>query len=475
MKYKLLLINPPFTNYDGIEGQGGKTAPLNLAYLAAYLRQYEQEVEITILDGEALEMSYDQIDEKIKEIMPQFIALTFPTPVYKQLKEITRRIKVINPAIKIIVGGPHPTIAAEETMRGMPAIDFCVLGEGEVTFLELIRALISEQVDFGVIKGIAYRDNAEILITEPRPLIDNLDTIPFPARDLLPVEKYYLPPTRTTDSGQAINIISGRGCPYRCGFCMAESVWKRRYRTRSVSNVLAEIEECMKNYQATSFNFHDELFTANKDRVKEFCEEIIRRKLDISWVVMARVDSVNNEMLKLMRRAGCKRIGFGFESGSQRILDKMCKGATLEQARIAVDLCRKNDILVSGAFIIGYIDEDPWTVNQTIDFACSLDLDTAAFFVAIPYPGTPMYEEAKARGYIRKDFDWSDFCSVSNHIPPMDLPDLSSDTLLKLKRKAFIKFYLRPKYIIYRLKKIKSLADLKDILLGLNIFKNVLK
>ncbi|MFA6593821.1 MAG: radical SAM protein [Candidatus Buchananbacteria bacterium] len=475
MKYKLLLINPPFTNYDGIEGQGGKTAPLNLAYLAAYLRQYEKDVEITILDCEALEMSYDQIDEKIKGIGPHFVALTFPTPVYKQLKEITRRIKAIDQNIKIIVGGPHPTIAAQETMQDMPAIDFSVLGEGEVTFLELIRALIAGQTYFKDIKGIAYRDNGAVLVTEYRPLIDNLDTIPFPARDLLPIEKYYLPPTRTTDSGQAINIISGRGCPYCCTFCMAESVWKRKYRTRSVDNVLGEIEECVRNYQATSFNFHDELFTANKERVRRFCEEIIRRKLDISWVVMARVDSVNDEILKLMRQAGCKRIGFGFESGSQKILDKMRKGATLEQARQAVALCRKNDILVSGAFIIGYIDEDPETVNQTIDFACSLDLDTAAFFVAIPYPGTKLYEEAKARGYIRKDFDWSDFCSVSNHIPPMDLPGLSSDTLLKLKRRAFIKFYLRPKYIIYRLKKIKSLADLKDILLGLNIFKNVLK
>ena len=472
---KVLFLNPPFVRYDGVEGQGGKTAPLNLAYLAAHLRQKHGELDISILDCEALNMSYEKIRNKISEINPDVVAITFPTPVYNQIKTIVKDIKGIRHDIVIVVGGPHPTISTSETLVDIAEIDFAVMGEGEETLTELVGFLISGKKNYDEILGLAFRQSdGGIIVNELRPLIADLDSLPFPARDLLQMEIYYLPPTKVVDNGQFINIISGRGCPYSCAFCTAESVWRRRYRVRSVENVIEEMSQCIKNYSATSFNFHDELFTADLNRVRNFCNEIKQRGWDISWTIQARVDSINDEILALMRLAGCKRIGFGFESGSQRILNKICKGATLDQARKAVELCRKNDIMVSGAFIIGYLDEDPWTVNQTINFACSLDLDTAAFFIAIPYPGTRMYTEAKANGYIRSDFDWSDFCSVSNHIPPMDQPDLSSDELLRLKRKAFLKFYLRPKYIWYRLRKIKSGSDLINIFRGLKIFKNVL-
>ena len=294
--------------------------------------------------------------------------------------------------------------------------------------------------------------------------------MPFPARDLFPLDIYFPPPTKRMSNKKTGNMITSRGCPYRCTYCMASYMWQRRVRFRSIKNVMDEIEECINKYGIAEFNFHDELFTVNKQRVIEFCREVKRRNLDIVWVCMIRVDFVDEETLKEMESAGCKKIAFGFESGSQMILDQMKKRVALEKAEEAVKLVKKAGIKTAGSFMLGNIGETEETIRQTINLAKRLNCDTMAFFIASPYPGTEFYETAKANGYFRRDLEWKDFALVSNNLPPLNLPGLPAERILYWQKKAYREYYLRPKYILSKIIGIRSLVELKNLYNGVKLF-----
>jgi radical SAM superfamily enzyme YgiQ (UPF0313 family) len=442
---RILLINPPYTRYGGIEGHGGMAAPLNLAYIAAYLRACKPDVEVAI-------------------------GITCPTPAYYNVCKMVSDLK--EPDVKIVLGGPHPTALPVETLRETKA-NFVIVGEGEVTFLELVEAL-EKGNDVGHVNGIGYwHEGIGPILNPPRDLINDLDALPFPAKDLLPQERYYLPPTKRIRSSRATNMITSRGCPHDCTFCMAKVMWGRNVPYRSVHNVLCEIESNVGS-GLTEFSFHDEYFTANKRRVSEFCAGIMERGFDISWSCQARAGSVDLETLKLMKRAGCGKIAFGFESGSQRILDLMNKRETIDEIVQSVALCNHAGIAVEGAFLIGYPGETEEDIEKTIDLACSLDCETVAFFTAIPYPGTHLYEIAKEKGYLGIDVDWRDFAPVSNRNSPMTIPGLTHEQLRCFKKKAYNSFYLRPRHILRQLAKIRSFADVINLMRGFKIFWNLL-
>ncbi len=466
---KVLLLNPPFTEYAGLEGHGGKALPLNLAYLAAYLRQERPDVEIGILDCEAREMNYGRIKEEIKIIMPDIVAITTPTPAFAQVLEICRIIKLISPEIIIVVGGPHPTALPRETVAEKD-IDICVVFEGEITFAELVDA-VDKKLPLNNVKGIVFKDErGNAVQTPPREPIHDLDSLPFPARDLFPLELYFPPPTKRISNKKAGNMITSRGCCYQCTYCMASFMWQRKVRLRSIKNVVDEIEECLDKYGIGEFNFHDELFTISKQRTVEFCQEIIRRKLDIAWVCMVRVDYVDKETLAWMKKAGCKKLMFGFESGSQMILDVMKKRVALAKAEEAVKLVKKAGIQTAGNFMIGNIGETEQTIRETIALAKKLNTDTMAFFVASPYPGTEFYDIAKAKGYFRKDFQWKDFTLVSNNLPPLNLPGLPAEKILAWQKRAYLEYYLRPAYIWLKIRSIRSMVDVKNLYNGFKLF-----
>ncbi len=467
---KVLLLNPPFTDYGGLEGHGGKALPLNLAYLAGYLHQERPDIEIEVLDCEALGLVYTQIEEQIERINPNIVAITTPTPAFTQVLEICRIIKEkISKEIIVVLGGPHPTALPRETVAEKN-IDICVTFEGEITFTELINSL-DKKIPLNNIRGIFFKDgHNNVVETEKREPIKDLDSLPFPAREYFDTDLYFPPPTKRLSNKKAGNMITSRGCPYQCTYCMASFMWQRKVRFRSIENVMREIEECINKYNIREFNFHDELFTMNKQRTIEFCQEVKKRKLDITWVCMIRVDFTDEETLQEMKEAGCKKIMFGFESGSQMILDKMKKQVAMEKAEEAVRLVKKLGIKTAGNFMLGNIGETKETIRQSINLAKKLNTDTMAFFIASPYPGTEFYTIAKKKGYFRKDVTWKDFTLVSNNLPPLNLPGLPAEEILKWQKRAYREYYMRFRYIWTKLTSIRSLVDLKNLYNGAKLF-----
>jgi radical SAM superfamily enzyme YgiQ (UPF0313 family) len=470
---KLLFINPPYTIYGGVVGQGGKNTPLNLAYLASYIRENKRGIDVTIIDAEGLDLTFEQLYDKIDEFSPHIVGITCPTAAYYNIQKICKDLKAKDSAITLVLGGSHPTALPRETIEET-GCDAVVTGEGEITFLELVNSIEAGK-SLDRVQGIAYRDkrSGEIVITPPRPLIEDLDIVPFPAKDLLPIHKYFLPPTKRIRSERATNMVTSRGCPYNCRFCMAKTMWTRRTRLRSVQNVLDEIRVNVEQYKLDEFSFHDEVFTLKRERVEAVCKGILDAGWDITWVCMARVESIDLELLKLMKQAGCGKIGFGFESGSPRMLELMNKKASLTDAARAAALCKEAGIEVVGNFVLGFPGEDVTSIKETIAFAKRVDCDTAAFFIAIPYPGTDLWHEAREKGYLKEPVDWREFAPVSNLESPMEIPGLTPTELEKWKKRAYYRFYLRPGYILKRIKKIHSTSDIVDIFRGLKIFKNV--
>ncbi len=468
---KITLINPPFAKYGGVSGHGGKSLPLNLAYLAAYLRKFRPQDKISVLDAEGLGLSYEQIKKKVEKDVPDIAAITTPTPAYSKVLEVCNRIKEIDKGIIIVTGGPHPSAFPREILLG-DCFDISVMGEGEVTFCELVEALDRGRSLEGV-KGIAFKKNSEIIINQRRELIQDLDSIPFPARDLFPTDIYFPPPTKRVSNTKAGNMITSRGCPYDCIYCESKVIWSRIPRMRSPMNVADEIEECVRKYDIREFNFHDDILPMKKERTVEICNEIVKRNLKISWVCMARVNFIWEDVLIKMKEAGCKKIVFGFESGSQTILDIMNKRSTIDQAVEAVKLCKKIGIKAAGNFMIGNIGETRQTIRESIDFAKALKPDTVAFFTTVPYPGTDLYKIAKSKGYIRDDVTWHDFTPISHGKPTMNLPGLSYKELERLKKRAYREFYLRPRYILSKLREINSIQGIRNILYAIRIFRKV--
>lgn len=459
--------------YGGVEGQGGKNTPLNLAYLAAYLREKKKNVEVDIIDAEGLDLTFEQLLAEVDKFSPHIVGITCPTAAYYNIRKICKDLREKDKDLKILLGGSHPTALPEDTLRET-GCDAVVIGEGEVTTVELIEAW-EQGKTLAHVPGVAYLESGtgEMVLTGKRQYIKDLDTVPFPAKDLLPIHKYFLPPTKRIKSERATNMVTSRGCPFNCHFCMAKTMWTRGTRLRSVENVLQEIRINVEEYKLTEFSFHDELFTLKRDRVMAICKGILDAGWDMSWVCMARVESVDLELMRMMKKAGCGKIGFGFESGSARMLKRMNKQARMEDAFKAAALCKEAGIEVNGTFILGYPGEDKESIEETIRFAKKIDCDTAAFFIAIPYPGTDLWHEALKEGYLKQPLDWREFAPVSNLESPMVIPTMTPEELQKWKRRAYYKFYMRPRFIWKRLKKIRSFSDVIDNLRGLKIFKNV--
>ena len=466
---KIVLINPPYENFEGIKESAGHAEPLNLLYLAAYLRE-NTDCEISILDAEATGLSYIGIKNKLKKESPNIVGITTPTPTMKHVIKIAEISKEVNPDCAVVAGGPHPT-ALPEQVAEIPDIDFVVIGEGEQTLLEIVNAVKSEEKSFKHIDGLAYKSGDKIFLTNPRELIRDLGTLPFPARDLIDRKLYYSAPTKKVSSEEnSTLILTGRGCPYDCIFCLSKVIWHRKVRYRSPKNVVDEIDECVNKYGLREFNFIDDTFVLSESRVTKICREIIKRNLDISWICFGRANHTSKGMLRELKRAGCKRISFGLESGSQEILNFMRKNITLEQSSNAVKMAKEEGLEVHATFMLGNIGETIQTIKETIKFAKELELDYATFFITTPYPGTDLYKIAQEKGYIIEDIKWEDFAPLTKISPPLVQNNLTKEELLKLQKKCFREFYLRPKFILKKLLQVKSFQDVKSTMEGVKIF-----
>lgn len=470
---RVALINPSFNRYGGLKGHGGSLPPINLCSLAAYGREQHPDSEFRIVDGDIHGLSHEETIDQVKGFQPDLIGVTANTCAFDSVIDLVGMLKEKMPKSRIVVGGPHPSSLPTGTLTEC-ATDFIARGEGELTFSALIDQLKKGDEDWSKIAGLGYRDpDGTIRLNRDQMLIRDLDSLPLPARDLIDNNLYQPAPTKRVHGGPTTPIVSSRGCPFNCGFCGAQTVWTRSYRHRSPANIVAEIEHCVAEYGIKAFRMTDELFTAKKSRVLELCNLLIDKKLGISWVCNARAQRLDMETLEAMKDAGCKEISFGIESGNDRILKKIDKSLDLSEAERTIKMVKKAGIKTHASYIIGYLDETEETIQDTIRFAKKLNTDIAAFFVASPLPGTPFYDEAKERGIFRENVSWINFSPLSNQDSVVTFPNLSAETIRKWHRKAIKSYYLRPRYMLDRLLKLRHWYEVENLMMGLLLFLKI--
>ena len=369
---KILLINPPssnliLTNLPEEIAQEDPMPPLGLMYIAAYLEKYTNH-EIKILDCLIEKINHEQLKEKIKQEKPNVVGITTLTFTLIDVLRTAKTVKEINQDTKVILGGPHVNIYPEETLN-FPEIDFLVLGEGEKPVKDLLDNL-NQTEKLREFKGIAFKNENKIINPGPRELIQNLDELPFPSRNLIPNKKYS---SVLSENNPVTTLFSSRGCPFRCTFCNRAHLGKT-FRARSAKNVVDEMEECKKIGIGEIF-IYDDTFTINRQRVLDICSEIKKRNLKIYWDVRARVDTVDEEVLNQMKNTGCQRIHYGVEAGTEKILKVLNKGITLEQIEKTFKLTRKIGVQTLAYFMIGSPRETKKDIMETIKFAKKIKPD----------------------------------------------------------------------------------------------------
>jgi radical SAM superfamily enzyme YgiQ (UPF0313 family) len=379
--------------------------------------------------------------------------LTATTPSINNALKIAAVAKKKFPLVKIVFGGVHPSIMPEEVLDH-DAVDFVAIDEGEETMKELAGGKNPPDI-----LGLAYKEKGQIIKNPLRPLIKNLDNIPPPAYHLLPMAKYY-PAVGSYKKLPAMILFATRGCPGRCTFC--HRAFRGVVRKRSAKNILDEIEILQRDYGIKEVAFYDDTFTLFKDVVREFCGRLIKEKKNLSWSCFTRVDQIDEQLLRLMKQAGCHMILFGVESADEQILKNINKRISLEQVVRVVRAARRIGIETRASFMIGNQGETEETVKKSIDFAIKLDPDEVQFNIATAYPGTELFDWAKKAGYI-KTFNWDDY-SMSNIV--LETPNLSKEKMQYFYGLAHRRFYLRPKIILRRFFKIRNWAQFKQEIRG---------
>lgn len=456
MSKKVLLINPPWVigEDNNLWNDVASCWPsLGLAYIAAVLEEAGHKVKY--LDCSAMRHTVGDTMRALRAYQEKFdfIGLTATTPLVNNALAIARGAKEIFPGTKIILGGVHPSVMPDAVMDEL-AVDFVVMDEGEETTLELVSGREPAQI-----LGLCHRQNGRIIKNASRPLIADLEKIPPPAYHLLPMDKYY-PAVGSYKRLPAMILFATRGCPGRCTFC--HRAFHGVVRKRSARSIINEIKILQRDYRIREVAFYDDTFTLFKDVVREFCDIIKKERIDITWSCFTRVDHVNEELLRLMKQAGCHLILFGVESADEQILKNINKMISLDKVVEITRLARRVGIETRASFMIGNQGETEETVKKTIAFALKLDPDEVQFNIATAYPGTELFDWAKEKDYIQS-FNWDDY-SMSNVV--LETPDLSRQKLQYYYELAHRKFYFRPKIILRRLWHIRSKEQLKQEVRG---------
>ncbi len=415
--------------------------PLGLLYLAAVIRKSGHNV--SFIDALAYNLSVQEAINKILESSPDVVGLTATTPTIPGAADIAKVLKAQHPEIKIIIGGPHVTAIPEETFQVIPYFDIGVIGEGEVTIVNLLESLSQNNGTLRDVRGIIYREKEKVVFTERRPLIEDLDSIPMIAWDLLPsIINPYRMSIVGTISEKSTALVTSRGCPGRCTFCDTK-VFGMKYRWHSAENVASMVKYLIEDHGIKDFLLYDSNFVANRKRLIDICNIFIKENYNITWSCSARVNLVKPDMLKLMKKAGCWQIAYGIESGSPQILEIMKKNITLDQIRHALKWTKEAGIMSRGNFIFGYIGETKETLQESLDFLLDIDLDYFQQSFLTPFPGSEVSEGILEHGEV-VTMDWDKMNVMDIAFIPHGL---SKEEMVKFSKKAFIKFYLRPKII----------------------------
>jgi radical SAM superfamily enzyme YgiQ (UPF0313 family) len=401
---KVILINPP-GGYYASRWEETALPSLGLGYLASYLQQAG--VSCEILDAHALRWNLGDLRRHLKDSRPDIVGVTMTTENRFEGFGAVRAARAALPKAMVIAGGPHVSAAAEDTLSHIPELDIVVRGEGEETLLDLAQGVESP----GRIPGISHREDGKIVHNPDRPYIKDLDRLPFPARNLMPMEKYgYLADVPGEGKLPAQNIMASRGCPFNCSFCASPKMWGRRYRARSTENVMEEIDELVNRWGARALWVFDDTFTIDRKRTLAICDEIAGKFPFLRWFCEIRVDTVDLELLAAMKRAGCFCVAFGVESGSQRVIDESVgKQIRLEQVRQTMDWCRRLDLMYNPFIILSHPGETEEDARKTMELVRECKADGASVSMAIMhiYPGTRIESIAYEKGILPRDFSWA--------------------------------------------------------------------
>ena len=413
--------------------------PLGLAYIAAVLERAGHTVSILdrdiVLRKEGLD--FEKVDDvtlrEIKNFKPDFIGISATTPNMLDVNDVSKMIKRAAPGVPIVIGGPHATALPVETLEESAAIDIAMAGEGEETWIDLVKG-----TNLSDVKGIAYRKDGKAVLNEQRGHIADLDSLPFPAHHLLDME-FYLRPSRFTSRNLSLrttSIFTARGCPYRCSFCAGPIVFPGKVRYHSKERVIAEIDNLVNKYNVEALYFAEDMFLASKKRATELLEEFIRQPWSkrLKWFAQARVNVIDPQILDLMKRAGCVGVEYGFESGSQKILDAMSKVSKVEENMKAALMTRKAGMRFQANIIVGYPGETKEDFADTIKFLEKVKPSNVGFNIFMPLPGTSIYRELKAAG---------------RPIPPWDEigdPELASISYADMSKEDFERMYLMARF-----------------------------
>ena len=434
----ITLINPSDKSvYVKFKRPKIKRLSLGLAYIAAFLEDNKH--NITVIDAEATDMDIGAVVQTTIETNPKVVGVTTTTPLLHIVLNILRELKIHNPNIYTFIGGPHVSALPKETLvENKDFVDFVIFGEGENSSLEIVNSIENGTIFSKPIDGVGYIDKSgNIVIGSKRELEKNLDNFPFPARHLYNMNLYVDNTKFGTEN--YIMLVSSRGCIGQCTFCGSQTTWGRQVRFRSAQNVIDEIKYCTEQFGIYNFVFCDDTFTLQKKHTIDICKEIIKLPYKLKIFCSSRADTICEERLKWLKRAGCYCITFGIESGDDDIIKLMKKNITTETIKHAVAITKEAGIDVHGSFIIGNIGDTKETIEKTIKFASSLNLDQIQFTILVPLPGTECYDKAIEMGLI--DSQFNDFESFYLYYSvPVNLTDVSDEALLEYQKQAYIQW-----------------------------------
>ncbi len=492
---KILLINPPQTFFPGSDLISGNL-PLGLMYLAAVLDKEGFKVELldafmaesqprTKEDAIEVGMPYDQLEADIKRIKPDIVGIANPfSTQIEHAKKVADIAKQLNPEVLTVVGGPHVTVVPEQFLEEAQNVDMAVVGEGENTIVELAKACETES-SFSEVAGIAFRKtDGQIQITQPRPFIKNLDELPYPAYHLVDMEKYLSPSKIEYRSfkPRALAMITSRGCPHRCCFCSVHLHMGSAFRANSPEYVADHLHFVIDKFKVQNVFFEDDNLTYDMKRMETICDKVIERRIKFSWETPngIRADRVNLELLKKMKKSGCRSVFFGVESGDQCVSDKIVqKDLSLNSVVEVAKICKKIHLTGGGFYIIGFPGEKKENMKQTVDFALRLKRDYdfgMHLLVATPSYGTKLYEECRKHGYLHGELTPRALAEVrqtkgnplieTSDFNAADVKEIAADAMKEYKHVAAINSVKYPRKTLSRI--------FNDPQIALKFIKNLL-
>jgi len=440
--YKVALIRPP--KIMGALERSMVQHPINLLSLAAVARAAGFVPEVWDLEVEP--NSEAAIRRRAQAARPDLVGITGMTCNVRTAHRISGWIKEELPGVFTVIGGPHASALPERTLEEFPRFDAAVRGEGEETLVEICQRLSAGQSLRGV-RGVAWRKSAsEIVLEEARPLLEDLDHLPFPARDLIDHSLYRGASTPGLDATlhRGTMLFTSRGCPDNCVFCAAKVTFGRTVRARNAEHVLAEVDECIARWGYRHYTVEDDTFTYRPSRLVALCQGFQARGL--TWDCDTRVNVVTREMIKMFAETGCQKIAFGVESGSPRILEKIQKGITVEQVKRAFAWAHEFGLITTAFFMVGS-DPSETAADLELSFQLMKEIDTEliALAIAVPFPGTRLYQEMKARGLLLAE-EWDKFTHLHS-VPCWRTEHFTPEELVRHQISLYLRFFLRPAFI----------------------------